>query len=293
MNLLARVNLAVGAVFAVGAVTAALACASILRSHAREEAFAAAGLMMDGAIAVRAYTAAEIVPLLSAQMHSEFLPQSVPSYAATQNFLRLRENHPDYTYKEATLNPTNPRDRAADWEGDLIQRFRNESVLGELSGERDTPSGRSLYLARPIRAEAECLQCHSLPAAAPATVIARYGSNNGFGWQAGEVIGAQVVSVPLAAAEAKAGAALKILIAALIGVFAVMMLALNLVLYAMFVRPVTRIAALADRLSLGDLAAPEFASSGSPEIAALGRSLNRLRKSLEKALKLLGGEGGA
>ena len=71
------------------------------------------------------------------------------------------------------------------------------------------------------------------------------------------------------------------------------MLALNLVLDALLVRPVTRISALADRLSLGDFAAPEFAASGSPEIAALGRSLNRLRWSLEKALKLRGGEGGA
>ena len=289
MNLLARVNLAVGAVFAAGALTAALVASQVLRSHARQEAFAAAGLMMDGAIAVRAYTSAEIVPLLNAQMRSEFLPQSVPSYAATQNFLKLRDNHPDYSYKEATLNPTNPRDRAADWESDLIQRFRNDRVLGELSGERDTPTGRSLYLARPIRAEAECLGCHSLPSAAPATVIARYGENNGFGWQAGEVVGAQVVSVPLAAAEAGANTALGVLIASLLGVFALMLLALNLVLYRLFVRPVTRIAKLADALSLGDLSAPEFGVGGSPEIAALGRSLNRLRKSLEKALKMLAG----
>ena len=291
MNLLTRVNLAVGAVFAVGALTAAVISSSVVRAHARQEAFAAAGLMMDGALAVRAYTSAEIVPLLNAQMHSEFLPQSVPSYAATQNFLRLRESHPAYSYKEATLNPTNPRDRAADWESDLIQRFRNEPVLGELSGERETPMGRSLYLARPIRADAECLACHSLPAAAPASVIARYGSNNGFGWQAGEVVGAQVVSVPLAAAEASANAALRVLLASLVAVFAAMLLALNLVLYRMFVRPVTRISGLADALSLGDLSTPEFALTGSPEIAALGRSLNRLRKSLEKALKLL--EGGA
>ena len=57
----------------------------------------------------------------------EFLPQSVPFYAASQNFLKLREHHPEYAYKEATFNPTNPRDRATDWEADLIQQFRNDA----------------------------------------------------------------------------------------------------------------------------------------------------------------------
>jgi hypothetical protein len=48
-------------------------------------------------------------------------------------------------------------------------------------GERDTPMGKSLYLARPIRNEAQCSTCHSTPSAAPRTLIARYGNDNGFG----------------------------------------------------------------------------------------------------------------
>ncbi len=54
----------------------------------------------------------------------EFLPQSVPFYAATEHFLRLHAERPDYSYQEATLNPTNLRDRATDWQADIIQRFR-------------------------------------------------------------------------------------------------------------------------------------------------------------------------
>ena len=100
-------------------------------------------------------------------MQEEFPPQSVPSYAATQNFLSFHERHPEYSYKEATLNPTNPRDRAADWESDIIQRFRNDAHTQQVIGERDTPMGKSLYLARPIRAKAECLVCHSTASAAP------------------------------------------------------------------------------------------------------------------------------
>jgi HAMP domain-containing protein len=286
-SLLIRINLALGAVFIVAAVIAGYACRTILEANAQREVFADAGLMLDSALAIRAYTANEILPLLTERIQEEFPPQSVPFYAATQNFLRLRERHPEYTYKEATLNPMNPRDHAADWEADIIQRFRNDAHAQEVIGERDTPMGKSLYLARPIRNEAECSSCHSTPAAAPRTLIARYGSNNGFGWQPGEIVGAQVVSVPFASAIANADRAFRAFMTSLATVFAAVFLVVNAVLYYMVVRPVRQIARVADRLSLGDLSAEDFPRGGAGEIASVARSFNRMRKSLEKALRLL------
>ncbi len=287
MSLLIRINLALGAVFIAAALIAGYACRSILEANAQREVFAEAGLMMDSALAIRAYTANEILPLLSARIQQEFPPQSVPFYAATQNFLRLRERHSEYTYKEATLNPMNPRDRAADWESDIIQRFRNDAHAQEVIGERDPPMGKSLYLARPIRNEAECSSCHSTPSAAPRTLVARYGSDNGFGWQPGEVVGAQVVSVPFASATANADRAFRAFMMSLVSVFAAVFLLINAVLYYLVVRPVRRIARVADRLSLGDMSAEDFPQRGAVEIASVARSFNRMRKSLEKALRLL------
>jgi protein-histidine pros-kinase len=211
----------------------------------------------------------------------------VPFYAATEHFLRLHATRPEYSYQEATLNPTNPRDRATDWQADIIQHFRNDPGMHEISGERDTPLGPSLYLAKPIRAVADCLACHGQAVSAPPTVLARYGSNNGFGWQAGDVIGAQVVSVPVASAEHRASAAFDAFLVSLIAVFVALLLVVNLVLYVLVVRPVRRMAQIADRLSVGDTGAPEFPVAGGAEIATLGRSFNRMRKSLDKALKLL------
>ena len=63
----------------------------------------------------------------------------------------------------------------------------------------------------------------------------------------------------------------------------------NAILYLLIVRPVRRIAAIADELSLGNLAAAEFPAGGSPELRALTGSFNRMRTSLSKALRLLGG----
>lgn len=252
MNLLARINVGLVVVFAAGTLASIYFTRSSLDTSARGEALNDAGLMLDSALAVRAYTSNEIAPLLTEQQKTVFLPQSVPFYAATQNFLKMREAHPQYLYKEATLNPTNPRDRAADWEADIIQRFRNDPTAHEIQGERDTPMGEALYVARPIRAEQECLTCHSSPSAAPQPVLARYGPNNGFGWQVGEVIGAQVMSVPLASAQLRETRLLHAMVGTLIAVFVSLLVGVNGVLYLLVVRPLRRTVQIADKLSTGE-----------------------------------------
>jgi HAMP domain-containing protein len=287
MNLLVRINLILGATLGTAALALGFGCWSLVQANAKQEVLREAGLMMDSALAIRNYTSVEIFPLLESRVKSEFLPQSVPFYAATQNFLKLREQHPAYTYKEATLNPTNPRDRAMDWEADLIQQFRNNPQTHDLIGERDTPVGRSLYLARPIRAAAECMECHNAPSTAPASLIARYGSDNGFGWQSNEIVGAHVVSVPLASATAGARTVFRSITAWIVTVLVLSMLVVNIVVYFLVVKPIRRIAGVAEELSVGNTAAGEFAANGASELSGLTRSFNRMRTSLEKALKLL------
>ena len=243
--------------------------------------------MIDGALAIRAYTADELDPLLEPLMTKHFLPQSIPFYAATQNFLKLHERYPDYGYREATLNPTNPRDRAVDWGADIIQQFRTDQHLTEIVGEHDMPTGRSLYMARPIRADAECLTCHGDPSTAPATLIARYGRNNGFGWQANEIVGAQLVSVPLSYARAAADEIFRQVLLRSIVILGAALLLINVVLYYLIVRPVRRVVGIADEVSLGNMSVEPFPEAGSSELNALTLSFNRMRTSLEKATKLL------
>lgn len=288
MSLLLRVNLVFLALAVCLSVAAGYACRAILQADAQRALLGEAGMLLDGAVATRTYTANEIEPLLRDQLKTDFLPQSIPFYAATQNFLRLHEKFPQYAYKEATLNPTNPRDRAADWEADIIQHFRNDASVHEISGVRDTPMGPSLYLARPIRVDAECLVCHSRPSNAPATLIARYGSDNGFGWQPGEIVGAQVVSVPYARAEASVDRSLGSFLLIVGSTIAVLWLATNFLLQSLVLRPLRRIAMLADTLSVGKESGDEFPTEAAPEIQALGTAFNRMRKSLAKAMQMLG-----
>ena len=69
----------------------------------------------------------------------------MPAYSATEVFTYLRSTYPDYSYKEASLNPTNLRNRAVDWETDVIQIFRNHPEMKEFSSERETPGGKGAF----------------------------------------------------------------------------------------------------------------------------------------------------
>ena len=289
MRLTTKFNLVLFIVFTIGLAIAGYISYSVLQKHAREEVLAHAGMMMEAAMAIRGYTVKEIRPLLTLQMKREFLPQSVPSYAATQNFETVREMHPEYTYKEAALNPTNPRDHATDWETDIIRIFRDDPDTREISGERETPLGKSLYYARPIRiSNKNCLTCHSTIDAAPETMIKLYGDNNGFGWQLDEVVGAQVVSVPLSVPLAKAREEFVIFMASLIAIFVVIFIVINIMLGQIVVKRVREMAHAADDISTGHMDVPEFSVSGKDEISDLSRSFNRMRRSLEKAMQMLG-----
>ena len=287
MGLRLKFNIVLAVVFGAGMAVSAWVSHELLERNAKDEVLRNAGLMMEAALAVRGYTVKQVKPHLESQLAETFLPQTVPAYAATETFNALRVKYPDFTYKEATLNPTNPRDRAVEWEADVVNVFRASADQKELMGERDTPGGRMLYMARPIQIkDAACLACHSVPSAAPASMIKLYGEGNGFGWKHMEVIGAQVVSVPMSLPIKNANKAFQVFMASLGAIFVVTFIVLNVMLSLMIIRPIARMSASADKISQGDFNVPEF-GKGSDEISVLGTSFNRRRRSLQKALKLI------
>lgn len=288
MGLRLKFNLVLLAVFAIGMAVAGAVSYRLLQHNAKQETLHAAGLMMESALAVRAYTVKQIKPLLEGQLLETFLPQSVPAYAASEAFRALHERYPNFSYKEATLNPTNPRNRVVEWESDVVERFRGNDKAGELSGERDTTAGRMLYLARPITIkDAACLACHSVPAAAPASMVKLYGPNNGFGWKHMETVGAQIVSIPMSVPLANAQRAFLTFMLSLGGIFLAAFVVLNLMLSWLIVQPIARMSTAADKVSTGDFTVPEFAGRGQDEISVLAGSFNRMRRSLQKAIKLI------
>lgn len=290
MKLLAKFNLILFVLFGTGLFLVSHYAHEFLLSNARSQILSQAQLMVESARATRDYTNQELKPLLNRiKDEPEFIRQTVPAYSATSTFGRVQKSYPEYAYKEAALNPTNPRDRAVEWETDIINYFRNHPDAKQLVGERDTPTGRSLYLAHPMRSPKGCLGCHSTPDQAPVAMIKTYGSNNGFGWGEDEVIAAQIVSVPMSLPITIADKAYQRLLIYLVGIFIITIAAIDLSLVMIVIRPVRRLAERAERISKGETDLPELPASGKDEVADVTRSFNRMYVSLAKALKLLEG----
>jgi protein-histidine pros-kinase len=288
MGLRLRFNLVLAAVFIAGLAVSAFVSYKLLHRNARSEVVRNAELMIETARAIRTYTVKQVRPELAHRLDDVFLPQTVPAYAATQTLRLLPKEYRDFIYKEATLNPTNPSHRATDWEADLVRAFQRDPELHFLSGVRATPTGDSLYIAAPMRiANNACLTCHGVPAAAPATMIARYGNANGFGWKLGEVVGAQVVSVPMAVPVANADRAFLTFLISICAVFALLYLVLNVMLTRMVIKPIAEMSRTADAVSTGDFDVPEFGEGRSDEVGRLATSFNRMRRSLVQALEMI------
>jgi HAMP domain-containing protein len=289
MKLLAKFNLILVVIFgAAGLLIAQLAYSFLIR-NARREVLAQAELMVAGTRAVRDYTADDLSPLLQQNPRHKirFLAETIPFFAATTTFNMVRKSYPEYSYKEATLNPTNLEDRASDWEADVIHELRDHPEQQQVVGERDTPSGQALYLAHPIKVDPPCLECHSVPSAAPHAMLAVYGSANGFGWKPNEIVGAQIISVPMSVPVAIANQAFRSLVVALLLTLLLAILALDAGVYLLVIRPLRIVSDSGDRISKGDKNVPPLVVSGKDEIASVIESFNRMRVSLTKALAML------
>ena len=148
--------------------------------------------------------------------------------------------------------------------------------------------GKSLYYARPIRiTNKNCLNCHSTVDAAPETMIKLYGEQHGFGWQLDEVVGSQIVSVPMSLPLEKARKEFLVFMVSLLVIFLLIFIVINIMLNRLIIRRVREMAHISDEISTGHADAPAFDDAGKDEISDLNKSFTRMRRSLEKAMKML------
>jgi HAMP domain-containing protein len=292
LKLSQKFNILLLSVFFSAVILSGIAFSAILNRNAEEQVTAKATILLQTMLAVRDYTSTQINPELAPRLETEpeFLPQTVPGYSAREVFEGLRKNqeYSDFFYKEATLNPTNLRDKADSFEADLVKRFRDDSALTELTGYRSSPAGNLFYIARPLSIGKEsCLRCHSTPEQAPKSQLATYGRDNGFGWKLHEIVGAQIVSVPASGVLNVARHAFILFMGIVAAAFALVVLVINLLLRQAVIRPLNRIATVANEVSMGNMDA-EFEQNSKDEIGKLAAAFNRMKTSLVMAMNMLG-----
>lgn len=262
----------------------------LLRDQALHDAAEQARLLLASAMGVRQYTDSRVAPLIQAAPGGAFHEETVPSFAAQSVFREVSAGERAFTYREAALNPTAPGDRASAFEVGLIERFRSEPGLKEISGDRVMGADRVFYLARPIRiTDGQCLTCHDTPARAPPALIAKYGASNGFGWKLGETIGVQWLALPVTQQFQRTWTLTALLAAGLTLIFVIAYLALAAQLELWVAGPLKSLASAADAASRSADATSPLPAGGVEELRRLAAAVDRLRVSLAKALAELGG----
>ena len=219
-------------------------------------------LLMATMNSVREYTSDHVNPLLKAQVEtsSKFIPEIIPTFSAIKVFenFKSKPEYSEYSYKEAVLNPTNPRDQADEFDKELIELFQKEPNSQDTFGFRKMEGEEIFYKSQPIKiTNPSCLRCHSTPEAAPKSQINTYGDKNGFGWPLNKIIGVQTIYVPSEEVFRIARRDLYLVMQIFIGVFAVVILLINWLLKRNVIEPVKPMARLAQQISDEDLNSEE------------------------------------
>jgi HAMP domain-containing protein len=285
-----KLNILLAAILLFLTITMGLILSRVLQNYAEQVIVDQASMLMATMNSIRNYTSTQVNPELSARLETEqiFLPQTVPAYSAREVFehLRSEEQYNQFFYKEATLNPTNVRDRADQFETEIVQSFKN-SQIEQRQGFRSIPGGEIFYIAHPLKIEKEsCLRCHGVPKEAPASLLASYGSDNGFGWKLNEIVGAQIISVPSSQVLEAAQKLRYLLISKVIIFLLLASILLNLFLKFTITDPLKKMSHASKQLSTGNMEI-EFEQKTNDEIGILAASLNRLKVSLKMAMDML------
>ncbi|MBO3461117.1 DUF3365 domain-containing protein [Aetokthonos hydrillicola Thurmond2011] len=287
LNLKQKFTILLVIILLVGLSLSGIVLSSVLRQNAKTEVATTALALIDIMSSVRKYTNTQITPELTPKLETQFLPQAVAGYSAREVFdlLRQKPEYREFFYKEAALNPTNLRDKADNFETAIVNRFRTEKDLKQLSGFRSTPGGDIFYIARPLSvSQQSCLQCHGVPENAPRTMIEQYGSDNGFRWKLNEIISAQIISIPASQVIEKANKSSFVIVGLVSAIFVAVVFVVNFFLNTQVVRPLKQITRTAEQVSTGHMEV-EFEQFSSEEIASLTRAFNRMKWSLELAMK--------
>ncbi|WP_299411356.1 DUF3365 domain-containing protein [Acaryochloris sp. IP29b_bin.148] len=290
-----KLNLILLSVFLIIVLINGLLLSNILQKNAEQEVKDKALVLIETMTSVREYTSRNVtqntIKKLSPELEldGQFIKTSVPAYSANEVFnnLQSREQYSDFFYKEATLNPTAPGDRADKFEAEIVERFRDQPDLQEQFGFRKVPAGNLFYIARPLQIKNEsCLVCHSTPDRAPASQIKTYGKEGGFGWELNEIVGAQMIQVPASKVFAEARRLQLLVIGILAAGFIIAAIILNLFLKFSIISPLTKMSKWSRDVSTGTLDA-DFEHKPNDEIGVLAASVNRLKVSLEMAMNML------
>lgn len=284
MTLRLKLNLVLAAIIALALLAACLVVSRAADHARREAAVREAALMTAEADVAARYTLQDVAPIIALidRDGALFVPQSAPFHAVEAQARMLGSMLPSYALRRVVLDPSGPVDHPSAWERAAIARLRDAPPdHAAFSEEHDDHDGHLMALVTPLRmTEGACATCYPSRQAAPLGVLDAFGANQGFDRKPGEIVGATIATVPIRSMPDAAGTAVAWLAVIMLAVWG----ALAAVVEYVLLRPLERLAATADRISLGQSGVPEFETETMGDLGIVARAFNRLRRSMETAI---------
>jgi nitrogen fixation/metabolism regulation signal transduction histidine kinase len=267
------------------AVTVAVGWA-VLKNEAIEVAKQKTELFTAAMNANRRYMMEHLRPRTKELLPKTYFPEgSVGIFMLSSIGRMLQEEHPEYVYRIASRNALNPANLADREEARILQLLqRQEDPNWEGFIERD---GKTFFaVAKSMKAKKGCLRCHSDPDVAPKKLVAEYGTDGGFGYKPGKIVGATFAYVPLSVALEQARHNLMVFVGGFSLFFLLVLFIIDRILVSSVVRPIEHFVETADAVSTGDLNR-QFKVNSQDEMHTLAEAFKRMQISIQKSIDIL------
>ncbi len=278
-----RFNLSLLAVY----LLSILVCAPSIYIYTRQTVYAQAntqlGLMVDMVKAIKDYIAKDMRPFFVKEglFHSAGISGIVAVSRVAQNFKELQAN---YSIRNVSDNPLNPANKPEPLENDLLLRFRANKTLTELKVDGIIEGQRMLVRTSPIVSAKGCLNCHGDPKTTPEQITKEYGTHSGYHYREGDIVGLDLVGVPMADVDAIALQRSATAVGLLTILFGAIFITINLLVRGYLISPILRITTTAQAIAKGSLDQP-LVIQRNDEIGDLARSVELLRRSFAQLMK--------
>lgn len=241
-------------------------------------------LLVDMVASVREYIAKDVRPgLLQANM---FESPAISSTVTTSVVAtRFKEKRPDYYIKVASDNPLNQQNLPEPLERELLNKFRADKDLKEITEAGMIKGNNYLVSARPSIAHKECMICHGDPKKAPLPVSSKYGMSAGYNYEPDSIVGTIGVGVPMADVNALVMQRGLVAIGIITVIFGIIFVIINALVKSSILSPITNITEAAIMLSKGDIKHEINIKQDGSEIGELAHSFELLRRSLKWAME--------
>jgi HAMP domain-containing protein len=253
----------------------------------RTEAFAQANselrLLGDLVKSVKGYIAKDMRPwfIANKQFHS-------PGFSGIVAISRVAEHLKGldgrYVIRNVSDNPLNPANGPEPFERSLLHDFRVHRDLSLLQTEGNLGGKPMLVSAAAILSKPGCLKCHGEPNNVPAEITAAYGETSGYHYKDGDIVGLELVGVPIADINALATERSLVAVGLLTLLFALIFLTINILVRRNLISPIIEITDAAHAIVKGDLDRT-LDIQRNDEIGDLARSVELLRRSFAQVMK--------